>query len=218
MSSTSLFMKAKDFIANHYGKNVGKMLIHTGVISWILSSAAQVAAIAINDKIPKEQKLFLIPQECADAAVNIASFYLITQSFKSLGSYLVKSGKWVPGSVRKFLTNSKFANIGKLGTNIATQANLPAKELKDFTKFSTGMDFIITTLGSILSCNIVTPIIRNQIAADRQKKGLERMNKPATDTPIPAKQPVSYLPKPSMVDFQARSIRNPYQNSGQLKI
>lgn len=218
MSRTSLFMKAKDFIANHYGKNVGKMLIHTGVISWILSSAAQVAAIAINDKIPKEQKLFLIPQECADAAVNIASFYLITQSFKSLGSYLVKSGKWVPGTVRKFLEKTNFKNIGKIGTDIATQANLPAKELNDFTKFSTGMDFMITTLGSIISCNIVTPLIRNEIAANRQKKGLERMNKPAQDSPVQTYKPVNYLPKPTMIDFQARSSRNIYSNSGQLKI
>ena len=218
MSSTSLFMKAKDTIAKHYGKNVGKMLIHTGVISWILSSAAQVAAIAINDKIPKEQKLFLIPQECADAAVNIASFYLITQSFKSIGGHLVKTGKWVPGSVRKFLKNTNFQKIGKIGTDIAKDANLPAKELKDFTKFSTGMDFIVTTLGSILSCNIVTPLIRNQIAADRQKKGLERMNKPSQESPAQLKRPQTYLPKPNIIDFQAKCARNPYQNSGSLKI
>ena len=79
MVKPSLFMKAKDYIAGRYGDDIGKMLVHTGVIGWILSSAAQVVAIVINDKIPKEQKMFLIPQEIADAGVNIASFYLITQ-------------------------------------------------------------------------------------------------------------------------------------------
>ena len=75
MSSTSLFKSVNDYVARHYGENPGKMLIHTGVIGWVLSSAAQVAAIVINDKIPNEQKMFLIPQEMSDAAVNIASFY-----------------------------------------------------------------------------------------------------------------------------------------------
>ena len=40
-----------NWVAKNYGDNVGKMLIHTGVIGWILSSAAQVVAIVINDEI-----------------------------------------------------------------------------------------------------------------------------------------------------------------------
>ena len=81
MSLGSLFNKFKTVVAQKYGKDPGKMLIHTGVIGWVFSSLAQVAAIVINDKIPKEQKMFLIPQEIADAGVNIASFYLITNCF-----------------------------------------------------------------------------------------------------------------------------------------
>jgi hypothetical protein len=46
-----------NWVAKHYGDNVGKMLIHTGVVGWILSSAAQVVAIVINDEIPKKQKI-----------------------------------------------------------------------------------------------------------------------------------------------------------------
>ena len=30
--------------------------------------------------------------------------------------------------------------------------------------------------GSILSCNIVTPIVRNEIAANRQKTGIAKLN------------------------------------------
>lgn len=215
----SPFMRIKNFIAEHYGQNVGKMLIHTGIIAWILSSAAQVTAIAINDKIPKEQKMFLIPQECADAAVNIASFYLITQSAKIIGSQLVKTGKWLPKSVRKFLETNKTFNPGKIGTDIEKDVKLPPKELEDFKNFSHGMDFIFTTGGSILSCNIITPIIRNKIAAERQKKGIERMNaKNDIKAPYTVKKPVNYLPKPTMIDFQARSVKYPYRNSDCLKI
>ena len=66
MNNASLFTRAKNLIAKHYGDAPGKMLVHTGVIGWILSSAAQVCAISINDKIPKEQKMYLITQEIAD--------------------------------------------------------------------------------------------------------------------------------------------------------
>ena len=73
-----------NYIAKTYGNDPGKMLVHTGVIGWALSSMAQVFAIVLNDKIPKKQKLFLIPQEIADACVNIMSFYVISQSCKAI--------------------------------------------------------------------------------------------------------------------------------------
>ena len=65
--------KMCDAIASKYSDDIGKMLVHTGVIGWILSSAAQVTAIVINDKLSKEQKMYMVPQELADAAVNIVS-------------------------------------------------------------------------------------------------------------------------------------------------
>ena len=43
----------------------------------------------------------------------------------------------------------------------------------DYNKFKGGLDVIATTAGSILSCNIVTPIIRNNIAANRQRQALD---------------------------------------------
>ncbi len=201
MSNTSLFMKFKDLVAKHYGKNPGKMLIHTGVIGWILSSAAQVGAIVINDKIPKEQKMFLIPQEIADAGVNIISFYLITQSFKSVAAKLVKTGKWLPGEVRTFLKNSNLAKkVGKADFDVLKDANL-SKDLADkYTAFNDGVDVVATTVGSILSCNIVTPLVRNEIAAKRQQSGIAKMG--TNETPV---KDVPFKQKTTMSDFQAMS-------------
>lgn len=202
MNSGSLFNRIKDNIARKYGGNMGKMLIHTGVIGWVLSSAAQVAAIVINDKIPKEQKMFLIPQEMADACVNIASFYLITQSFTSVTSKLVSTGKWLPQSVRTFLNKSDLANkVGKKGFDVLKHGKLPEELITKYKKFENGMDFIGTTLGSVLSCNIVTPIIRNEIAARRQKSSIAKMNSSNV-------QPVKKIPftqKTSMNEFQTLS-------------
>lgn len=215
MSSSSFFQNIKDVIAQKYGKNMGKMLIHTGVIGWVLSSAAQVAAIVINDKIPKEQKMFLIPQEIADAGVNIASFYLITQSFKSVTSKLVSTGKWLPQSVRAFLDKTDLAaKVGKKGFDVLKDGKLPADLTNKYNKFSAGMDFVGTTLGSILSCNIVTPIIRNEIAAKRQKSGIAKMNN-SNSQPV---KKTTFTQRPSMNDFQALSQVRRTPSSGSLKV
>ena len=92
-SPTELFSTFKTYIFKKYGENPGTMLVHTGALGWILSSMAQVSAVVVNDKISPEQKSFLIPQEIADAFINIVSFYVITSSFKNLASKLVSSGK-----------------------------------------------------------------------------------------------------------------------------
>lgn len=210
-----------NWVAKHYGDNVGKMLIHTGVVGWILSSAAQVVAIVINDEIPKKQKMYMIPQEVADACVNIASFYLITQSFKSIGSKIVDSGRWLPASVRKFLTDNKVANVGKKGFDVLTQGNLTPEMLNKFSEFRNGMDVLFTTTGSILSCNIVTPVVRNEIAASRQKSAIKEMERP---TDVPSHQSIfsrnSYVKRPTMDAFQTRVYDkySVYPSSSSLKI
>lgn len=219
MSNASLFTKFKDVVARKYGENPGKMLIHTGVIGWVLSSAAQVLAIVINDKIPKEQKLFLVPQEMADAGVNIASFYLITQSFKSIASKLVKTGKWLPGAVRDALTKSDVADkVGKKGFDVLKDGKLTDELVSKYKKFDAGIDVIATTVGSILSCNIVTPVIRNEIAASKQKSGIAKMN---TDINMSSNVKFSdadgYLKRPSMQVFQAAN-KSVYPSAQGLKV
>ena len=185
-SSTSVFEAIKNYMAKNYGKSHGKMLIHTGVIGWILSAAAQVGAIVTNDKISHKQKMYLIPQELADAAVNIVSFYLITQSFKS--------------------------NVGKKTFDVLRDGKLPKDLVDKFESFRNGVDFTGTTLGSILSCNIVTPIIRNEIATNKQKKHIAKLEEYNISVVDPAKN--CYLPRPSIQSFQA----NAYKSSSSLKI
>ncbi len=204
MSKTSLFNSIKNSIALHYGDNPGKMLVHTGVIGWVLSSAAQVVAIIINDKIPKEQKMYMIPQEMADAAVNILSFYAITQTFKSVALKLVNTGKWLPGAVRNFLEKSNIKNVGKKTFDVLKNGNLPKDLGEKFGDFRNGIDVIATTIGSILSCNIVTPVVRNEIAANRQKKSIAKMNAKSQNNIQNINTldyPKTYMPRPTISTF-----------------
>ncbi len=186
MSIASAFNNFKNTILTKYGPNPAKMLIYTGVLGWFLSSAAQVFAIAVNNNIPKEQKMFLIPQEIGDGAINVMSFFLVTSAVKNLTSRLVSSGKIATPEIRKFLTKS--------GINIKTKNRWKVNPDFDFSKFDiknmmnfdmikdeynsfkNGMDVIGMTVGSILSCNIITPILRNKYAASRQQKKLVEMN------------------------------------------
>ena len=206
--SASLFMKFKNFIARKYDAGLAKMLIHTGVIGWAMSSAAQIAAIAFNDKLSKKQKMFLIPQEFADACVNIASFYLITNSMKGLTSILVKSGKWSTNPIKDFLAKRKITP--GMETNVFTvlsQARQTKKTkalLNEFKGFKNGMDVIATTVGSVISCNLVTPLLRNQYASGRQKSSLakeEKLHKSMEQKPQVA------LYRPKMSDFSSGSLK-----------
>ena len=178
-SPANLFSDFKTSMYKNYGENPGKMLVHTGVLGWILSSLAQVSAVVFNDKISPEQKSFLIPQEIADAAINILSFYVITSTFKNAASKLVSSGKLTTKPIREFLTKqgvNSNEHIGKLNFNIEKMANF--SDIKgDYKPFKNGVDVVASTIGSIISCNIVTPILRNQYASKRQKQTLAKMNR-----------------------------------------
>jgi hypothetical protein len=168
----NLFSNFKSALYKNYGENPGKMLVHTGVLGWILSSLAQVSAVIFNDKISPEQKSFLVPQEIADAGINIASFYLITSSFKNVASKLVSCGKLTTKGIKSALSKEDLAKVGKFDFNIGELNNVP----EGYKPFKNGVDVIASTIGSIISCNIVTPILRNQYASKRQKQTLARMH------------------------------------------
>ncbi len=191
---SSFFESFKLHVAKHYGKNPGKMLIHTGVIGWIMSSAAQIAAIIINDKIPKEQKMFMIPQEFADAAINILSFLAVTNTCKAVSNKLVKTGKWAPKNIHAFLKENKLShNIGKNYFNVLEVLSKKKPSLvADYEAFSNGVNVTSTILGSVLSCNILTPVLRNVYASKRQKDQIARMNDSSSTNNNPLR------PRPTM--------------------
>lgn len=209
MNSSNLFSKFKSAMYKRYGENPGTMLVHTGVLGWILSAMAQVSAVVFNDKISKEQKSFLIPQELADAGINILSFYLITSSFKKVASKLVSTGKISTAKIRNFI-KTKVDNpekyIGRFDSNIGK--DFP--EIKDDYKvFKNGIDVIASTAGSILSCNIVTPVLRNAVAAKLQKDALVKMHETDNNSNTQIGKPVTmnnYI-RLSSIKYSSQSLK-----------
>ena len=80
----------KDRMFKVLSENPGSMLMHTGALGWAASSAAQITGIAFNNKIDKNKKKFLIPQELGDATGNIALYYLVTLGMKNFANKVSK--------------------------------------------------------------------------------------------------------------------------------
>lgn len=175
----------KNTIYEKYGRESGKMLVHAGLITWTAATLSQVFAIALNNKLTSNEKKFLIPQEISDGVLNILTFYLFTNTLKNISGKLVSTGKWSTKGIRDFVTKNQLTPNIKMG-DLETNLGATFKENKEFhdcyDKFKGGVDMIAATTGSIASCNIVTPFIRNKIGANEQKQSIER-DKTANLTP-----------------------------------
>ncbi len=173
----TFFQKQLEKIYDTFKGDTSKMLIWTGTLGWALSSAAQIGAIFSNKKISPEKKSFLLPQEFMDAVVNIGAFLGFTLLTKKGIQTLAKTGKAAPQTVRDFLNkNSIYKDkVGKLDFNLDdVLKNHSDNHLKE--SYESYKNFITTmgTIGaSVISCNLVTPVVRNSIASKMQQKYID---------------------------------------------
>lgn len=164
--------KALSWVAKNFSDDPSKMLIWTGVAGWTISSLAQILAILFNSKISNKEKSFLVPQEMADAAVNIASFFLITNVAKMAAAKLFKTGKIAPKTVREFLNKNKALygdKVGKLDFNLDKVLQEGTDAYKSYNVYKSIGTTAATIGGGILAANIVTPLARNAMASKMQK-------------------------------------------------
>lgn len=178
MNLSNSFSKLKDTIWNHYTQHPGKMLMVTGLLGWILSSAAQVTGIVLNSTIDKKKKFFLIPQEILDGAVNATLFWAITSSIMTFSDTLVEKGKVMLPGIKSILEKNKL-NIAELSKNKDFMLSNVLKKLTDDTAFKSfgkskkGLGVIASISGSVIACNIVTPLVRNYLGGIYQKHAIE---------------------------------------------
>ena len=177
-----------NWVCENFKKDASKMLIWTGVAGWTLSSLAQICGILFNKEIPKEQKSYLVPQELFDAAVNIGSFFIFTQTSKKIVSKMFSTGKWAPKSVRAFLDKNK-AQFGERIGKLDFDLDKVLKQNPDFPKEAyyacKNFGTTIATIGAgVVSSNIITPILRNRAATKMQKNYIDaKTSKPNETTP-----------------------------------
>ena len=171
------------WICKNFKEDTSKMLIATGTLGWALSSLAQGIAVVANPKISNEKKSFLLPQEMMDALVNVGGFFCFTMLTKKCIGKMAKTGKIAPDSVRKFLDSHPEykKQVGKLDFNLdKIFENKPEFE-KLNESYQSHKNFVTTmgTVGaSIISCNMITPLIRNFTASNVQKTYIDMKKNP----------------------------------------
>lgn len=191
---SNLWDNLKNYIHKHYGKETGKMLVHAGVITWAAASLSQIVAIIINDKVSSDQKKFLIPQEIAEGVLNILSFYVLTNSMNNISSKLVSTGKWSTQAIRDFVAKkAPKIKLGDMSVNLGKMFKENKEFHKNYDSFKGGADMIAASIGSVISCSIITPFIRNNIGAKSQKYSLQKQKNNLTSS-------------------------NPYSNKASLKV
>jgi len=150
------------------------------VVGFVLSSLAQVFAIYFNDKIPSKEKKFLIPQEIFDGLINSTIFYFLTSKAVDFGKLLVLKKKILPKSIanimKTFIPNGKDVASLQTGFLAHLKKESTAENLKFAKNFIDGMGVMTGIGGAILTNNVVTPIIRNKLAAVYQQNNLPTVN------------------------------------------
>ena len=179
----SFFQRNLNWIYKNFKKDTSKMLIATGTLGWALSSLAQGLAVIANPKISNEKKSFLLPQELMDALVNVGGFFCFTMLAKKCIGKMAKTGKIAPDSVRKFLDSHPEykKQVGKWDFDLdKIFENKPEFE-KLNESYQSHKNFVTTmgTLGaSVISCNMITPVIRNFTASNVQKTYIDMKKNP----------------------------------------
>lgn len=99
MPMPKFFTDFTRYMYKNYSKDDGKLLIHMGAAGWVLSSMAQIGMLLGDKSIDKKQKKFLLPQESADAGINVLMYYSICDLIKKGADYIVEKGHFVTDKV-----------------------------------------------------------------------------------------------------------------------
>ena len=130
MPSLSTAKKFMNYMFKNYSKDDGKLLVHMGALGWVFSSAAQLLVLAADKNIDKKKKKFLLPQEAADAAVNVVMYYTICDFIKKGSDWLVEKGKILTKEVAEELSKIK-SNTHSVSKKKKKKKLFTAEELKN---------------------------------------------------------------------------------------
>lgn len=207
----------KNYIYKEFSQKPGDVMTCAVALSMATSCLAQVLSVTFNKKMDKEQKKFIIPQEIADGVINAFSSFVIIGTLGRVATRLVSTGKWSNAAIRKIVAqHAPEIKMGNISTHIEkafkAKKNQPLLEefYHSYDSFKNGIAIIATTIGSVISCNIVTPILRNAYAAGQQKKAIQKQQ-------IDNNTQVATLNNQNSNNYK-KMYTIPMNNSGSMKI
>lgn len=215
MSLRNIFEKGKKFLYKQFSEGGGNMLIWMGALGWFTSAVAQITALNLNKKIPKEEKGFLIKQEVADGVVNCGMYLGFTKLVQICVNLGVEKGKITSDTIQplvKKAAKDKNIDLAKyfVSGNVSNLLKDRVGDLAKFKKFKNGIDILTNVIASVIACNIVTPLARNYIAAKWTNKYQPKneINKPQVEQNTLAKPKLQ-----SNVDFSGKTNLNTYKSN-----
>ncbi len=173
-------------------QNPDKALIGVGAVGWLISMFAQITAVKTNESLSPEKKKILLAQETADGITNTLLYLGVTSILTFFAKKKVDSGKIISEELMDMFnsqsqkTGKKFAELTKEIAATGQLKDVSSETIKTFTNFRSGVAIIATIIGSVLSTNIATPIIRNYMGNYYQKKAksIEEKANPIQTQPI----------------------------------
>jgi len=245
----NILEKIKTQLFKSYSGDSGKMLLHTATLAWTTSAIAQIFGIATNDKISKDQKKFIIPQEMADAFINILAFYTLTNGIQTFTRWMASSGKVITPKIKKLCEECEI-EVGKWSNNIGKDLTKKISDYKDtpevfkeikkeipadvnnvinnriekfeelqkiYDPFESGFKIIGNVIGAVVSSNIITPWLRNPIAANKQKQAIAMEHYESMKKSNQINSPVAPMQKSySLVDNYKSKVMSP--TSGSMRV
>ena len=220
MSLRNIFEKGKKFLYKQFSEGGGNMLIWMGALGWFTSAVAQITALNLNKKIPKEEKGFLIKQEVADGVVNCGMYLGFTKLVQICVNWGLEKGKITSDTIKPIVEKAakdKKIDLAKhfSNSNISELLKDQSENLAKFKKFKNGVDILTNVIASVIACNIVTPLARNYIASKWTKKNKTKneINKPQAVQNTIAKPKlesnVGFSGKTNLNNYKVSTI-NPY--------
>lgn len=184
-----------NYMFKNYSQDAGKLLVHMGALGTVFAAISQLCVVAFDKSIDKKKKKFLLPQEAADAAVNIFMFYTVCDLVKKGSDKIVEKGALLtkevadaikaikPGAaswkdvftkaelktkLTELLSNPSRLNVFN-GNITPAQQQKVADALAKLEKHKNNCGVVAAIAASVVAGNIITPYLRNSFAAKYQK-------------------------------------------------
>ncbi len=191
MNNCNIFKKALSTLYEKFAKNdnTARLIIVASTGCMVLASIANLIGISIDKKTTKSEKLYLLPQEAADGILNIGLYYFCSEAMRKAAVKAVDNGKIL------------FKDV--------------AKNSPEFIKGREGVALVASIIGSIVSSNIITPIVRNAIGARAQKKLMLEKGAKAPKMPDYVVHPMPKIKNaPSMAHLNVTPLRMDGMSTG----
>ena len=196
MSTPKFVTDFVNYMFKNYSKDAGKLLVHMGALGTVFGAISQLCVVAFDKNIDKKKKKFLLPQEAADAGVNIFMFYTVCDLIKKGSDKIVEKGAFltqeVADAIKKIkpnaaswkdvftktelktkltelLSNPSRLNVFNGQTMTPAQQTAVNDALAKLEKHKNNCGVVAAIAASVLASNIITPYLRNIFAAKYQK-------------------------------------------------